>query len=179
MEKREGTLGNPAFKMADKLMRSSQEVMYAVLDPEPDIRGRGGEGPVFPKLFLALRASVWSKNRRGGRSHPGPFTTVIQIWLFYILRSRPHPWQYSTLLYTQLYVVFGHFIQSFVAVACHNFTLMDGSKLQSWKGLFNFQNNVLTNFSQWSLSLAFLFSIPTCARPVRNSMRDICGESGC
>ena len=55
--------------------------MYAVLDQEPEIRGRGGEGPVFPKLFLALRASVWSKNRRGGGecSHPGPSTTGMYV----------------------------------------------------------------------------------------------------
>ena len=42
--------------------------MYAVLDPEPDIRGGGaGGGPVSQKVFL-----VWSKNKRGGTAIPAP-----------------------------------------------------------------------------------------------------------
>lgn len=49
--------------------------MYAVLDPDPDIRGGGG-GPVSQKVFL-----LWSKNRRGGGggSHPSPSTTGMYV----------------------------------------------------------------------------------------------------
>ena len=48
--------------------------MYAVLDPDPDIRGGGGEAQCPKKFFL-----VWSKNRRGGRSHPSPSTTGMYV----------------------------------------------------------------------------------------------------
>ena len=77
MEKREGTLGNPAFKMADKLMRPSWRVMYAVLDPDPDIRVGGGAGEAqYPKKFFWFGLKI---GMGGGRSHPGPSTTGMYV----------------------------------------------------------------------------------------------------
>ena len=51
------------------------------MDPDPEISGGGGVGgrPSIPKMFWALRASVWSKNRRGRGSHPGPSTTGMYV----------------------------------------------------------------------------------------------------
>ena len=41
--------------------------------PDPEIRGKGGGGgAVSKKIFSALRASVWSKNKWGGGGGPGP-----------------------------------------------------------------------------------------------------------
>ena len=74
--------------------------MYAVLDPDPEIRGGGGgERPVTQKIFFALPATVLSKNMPGGGggppppppppppprrpppppSHPGPSTTGMYV----------------------------------------------------------------------------------------------------
>ena len=53
----------------------------AVPNPDLEIKGGGsssrpldkGEGPVFKKNFFStFRASVWSKNKRGGEGRPGP-----------------------------------------------------------------------------------------------------------
>ena len=39
--------------------------------PEPEIRGGG-----LKKIFSALRASVWSKNKGGGQGPPGPLSWI-------------------------------------------------------------------------------------------------------
>ena len=39
-------------------------------NPDLQIRGEGGEEAVSKKIFSALQASVWSKNKGGGG--PGP-----------------------------------------------------------------------------------------------------------
>ena len=42
-------------------------------DPDLQIRGGGGGGDGLQKIFLALWASVWSKNMgAGGAGPPGP-----------------------------------------------------------------------------------------------------------
>ena len=50
---------------------------YAVLDPDLEIRG-GGRGGSPKKCFLALWASVWSKNVAGGEGVlvPSPVSTT-------------------------------------------------------------------------------------------------------
>ena len=57
--------------------------------------GGGGEGGGgrFPKeIFLALRASVWSKNEGGGGA-PWPFRW-IRHWFVFTLRHTLHVWQF-------------------------------------------------------------------------------------
>ena len=56
-------------------------------DPDPEISGGGrssrtldkGGGSVFPKIFLALQASVWWKNKGRGRDPPGPSTGFATV----------------------------------------------------------------------------------------------------
>ena len=49
--------------------------MYAVLDPEPDIRGAGGGGEAqYPKKFFWFGLKIG-----GGQSHPGPSTTGMYV----------------------------------------------------------------------------------------------------
>ena len=48
--------------------------MYAVLDPDPDIRGGGGR-PSVSKSFLWFGLKIG----RGGRSHPSPSTTGMYV----------------------------------------------------------------------------------------------------
>ena len=57
--------------------------------PDPDLEiGGGGEdgGPVSKRNFLALRASVWSKNKGGG-GHPGHSAgSATGLYLVYVTR---------------------------------------------------------------------------------------------
>ena len=54
---------------------------HSVLDPDLEIRKRGGEGRCPKKMFSALSASVWSKNKvgggRGGRHSPGSTSVTV------------------------------------------------------------------------------------------------------
>ena len=63
--------------------------MWSVADPDLQIRGRGGHpdpeikgggrgGGLKKKSFLALRASVWSENKGGGRAPR--YLTWIRHW---------------------------------------------------------------------------------------------------
>ena len=58
-----------AIRLAFALADSDLQVIGGG-HPEPEIR----RGPGLQKIFLALRASVWSKNKGGrGPSPPGPY----------------------------------------------------------------------------------------------------------
>ena len=51
--------------------------------PDPEIRGVGGGGGRPPyKLFSALWASFWSKNKGGGPGLPGPSPGSATVVLF-------------------------------------------------------------------------------------------------
>ena len=73
----------------------------AVLDPDLEIMGDGGKAGL-QKKFLALRASVWSKNNGRGGPSPGSATVLLQQIILHVVhvvksactRSRrvlPHP----------------------------------------------------------------------------------------
>ena len=68
---------------------------FLVADPDPQIRGKGRAGgqvqgghpdpeirgsSVSKKIFSALRASVWSKNRGGGGGSPGPLPRSATVF---------------------------------------------------------------------------------------------------
>ena len=71
-------------------MMQRTEGVLAVPDPDLEIRGGGGGGrssrPLDSgerspkKVFSALRASVWSKNKGGGPGPPGPSPRPATVW---------------------------------------------------------------------------------------------------
>ena len=61
-----------------------KKIWYTLAVPDPDLEIRGwvgggvGGGAVFEKFFSALRASVWSENKRGeGEGEPGPWAPPL------------------------------------------------------------------------------------------------------
>ena len=54
--------------------------MYAVLDPDPEIRGGGvGGRPSIPKIFFGPSGLNLGLKICGGGSHPGPSTTGMYV----------------------------------------------------------------------------------------------------
>ena len=77
-------------------------IFVTVPDPDFEIRGgrssrpldKGREGLVSQKIFPALRASVWSKNRggRGGLPGPSPGSATVLTRNRILLMLQLHPW---------------------------------------------------------------------------------------
>ena len=46
--------------------KQKKTVCFENTVPDPDLEVRGGGGSLRKKIFSALQASVWSKNKEGG-----------------------------------------------------------------------------------------------------------------
>ena len=55
--------------LVNRIPQNEEKGVYCImynLVPDPDLQGEGGRRDGLKNIFPALRASVWSKNKRGG-----------------------------------------------------------------------------------------------------------------